>query len=88
MTPNEAAQAFKEATAAQAQLAPTLRESKKVLNKYFNDSGLNELEGVERAVVEREQLDTDKVRDFLGDRVGEFVKPVTIRTIFVQKAPK
>lgn len=42
MTPAEAAQAFKEATAAQAQLAPTLRESKKVLNKYFSDSGLNE----------------------------------------------
>jgi hypothetical protein len=83
MTPAEAAAVFREAVAAQKSLAPTLREAKKVLNKYFDDNALDELDGVRRAVDVREQLDTDKVRDFLGDQVGEFLKKVTSRTLYL-----
>jgi hypothetical protein len=86
MTPEEAAKAYREITAQQAQLAPTMRQVRKVLNEYFDRAGVDELDGVRRAVDVREQLDTDAVRDFLGDRVGEFTKRVTSRTLFVEGA--
>jgi hypothetical protein len=88
MTPQQAAEVFKKITAEQAQLAPTMRQAKKVLNQHFDDAGVDELDGVKRAVDVREQLDADAVRDFLGDRVGEFTKSVTSRTLYLEKGPK
>lgn len=83
MTPKKAAQVFKRVKAAQEKLAPQIAEAKRVLTEYFEASGTTELAGVGFAVDTRTQLDTTKVRAFLGDKVDEFTKKVTSRTLFV-----
>jgi hypothetical protein len=83
MTAKQAARAFKRAKAAQEKLAPLLAESKRVLTEHFEATGEKEFEGVGFAADTRTQLDTTKVRAYLGDKISEFTKSVTSRTLFV-----
>lgn len=83
MTPDQAAQEFKRLKAAQEEIAPKLAEARRVLVEHFEATSTTVLEGVGLAVDTRSQLDTTRVRAFLGDRVNEFTKSVTSRTVYV-----
>lgn len=87
MTPKQAAARYREIRAEQDKLTPELKECSKVLLRHFADTNTTELDGVCLAVDERHQLDTNKVRTFLGDKIEKFLKAVTRRTLFVRKEP-
>lgn len=83
MTPKQAAKAFKRLKRAQEKLLPQLSTARAVLIEHFETTATTELDGVGFAVDTRGQLDTTKVRAFLGDKVNDFTKTVTSRTVYV-----
>lgn len=87
MTPKQAARVFRRAKPAHDELGAELTEARKVLVKHFEETGTTELDGVGFAVDARSQLDTTAVRAHLGDKISQFLKSVTSRTVFlIEKA--
>ncbi len=78
---------FKRVKAAKAKISPQESEAKRVLLEHFEATGTDKFEGIGLAVDTREQLDTARVRVFLGDKVEEFTKTVTSRTLSVLEEP-
>ena len=58
-----------------------------MLLEHFDATNTTEAEGIRLAVDTRSQLDTTKVRAFLGERIDEFTKAVTSRTLSLCEAP-
>ena len=87
MTPKQAAKIFKREKAEQEMRAPQLKEAKRVLVEHFESTKTNKFEGVGFAVDTRNNLDTDRVRAFLGERIAEFTKQTTSRTLSVLEEP-
>lgn len=87
MTPKQAAAQFKAIRAEKDKLAPAEAEAKKVLLAHFTATNTTELDGVALAVDQRQQLNTSKVRAYLGDKIEQFLRAVTQRTLYVRKEP-
>ena len=57
-----------------------------MLVKHFEETKTTEFAGIGFAIDTRKQLDTTAARAALGDRLEQFLKPVTSRTVFVIEA--